>query len=292
LIQSLVARIGGWTLLTVVDLGRMVTLLGQAAQSIVRPPEGAAPLRPALVQELAALLVQGMVLVALVHIGMGSFLALQAYYGGTFVDGTGAVVGVGFIRNVAPMMAGLTMAGLVGVRITATLRARPWATLDVDPLWVPDRDAPPGRPVEPLYTPDRARLAAVRMIAATVAGPIMGFWGAVVGTVIGWQVAKAILGVSTHGFFSMMWEMLWFRDVTGLIIKGLLYGLIPALIACHEGLRGRGEPETNPDVVATAAFRAVCLGALAILVVNSGWFLLLYHAGPAFGPTLLAPKGG
>jgi phospholipid/cholesterol/gamma-HCH transport system permease protein len=277
----------------VADLGRMATLLGQAAWSIVRPPEAAPPLRPAVVQELAALLVMGMPLVALIHVGMGSFLALQAYYGGTFVDGTGAVVGVGLFRNVAPMMAGLTMAGLVGVRTTATLRTRPWATLDVDPLWVPDRDAPAGSspPIEPLYTPDPARLAAVRISAAAAAGPIMGFWGAVVGTVVGWQVAKAMLGVTTHGYFSMMWEMLWFRDVTGLVLKGLVYGLIPALFACHEGLRCRGEPETNPDIVAAAALRAVCLGWMAILVVSSGWFLLFYHAGPAFGPTLLAPKG-
>jgi phospholipid/cholesterol/gamma-HCH transport system permease protein len=291
LVQSLAARIGRWTLLVVADLGRMATLLGQAARSIVRSPGAAPPFRPALVQELAALLLMGWPLVALIHVGMGSFLALQAYYGGTFVDGTGAVVGVGLIRNVAPMMAGLTMAGLVAVRTTITLRTRPWTTLDVDPLWVPDRDAPAGRPIEPLYTPDPARLAAVRISAAAVAGPIMALWGSLVGTVVGWKVAEAMLGVTTHGFFSMMWEMLWFRDVTGLVIKGLLYGLLPALFACHEGLRGRGAPQTNPDVVATAVFRAVCLGMVAILVINSGWFLLFYHAGPAFGPTLLAPKG-
>ena len=29
------------------------------------------------------------------HVGMGSFLSMQAYFGSTFVDGTGAVVGVG-----------------------------------------------------------------------------------------------------------------------------------------------------------------------------------------------------
>ena len=33
----------------------------------------------------------------------------------------------------------------------------------------------------------------------------------------------------------------------------------------------------------------VLLTPVAILVFNSGWFLLVYHAGPAFGPTLLAP---
>ena len=40
-----------------------------------------------------------------------------------------------------------------------------------------------------------------------------------------------------------------------------------------------------------AACRAACFSTLAMLVLNSGWFLLAYHAGPAFGPTLLAPPG-
>jgi phospholipid/cholesterol/gamma-HCH transport system permease protein len=30
---------------------------------------------------------------------------------------------------------------------------------------------------------------------------------------------------------------------------------------------------------------------MATLVLNSGWFLLVYHAGPAFGPTLMPPPG-
>jgi hypothetical protein len=40
------------------------------------------------------------------------------------------------------------------------------------------------------------------------------------------------------------------------------------------------------------AMRIPAVLLLSILVVNSGWFLLVYHAGPAFGPTLLAPQGG
>ncbi len=289
-LQAPLARIGRWTLAGVAELGQMATLLGQAARSLVRPPEAAPPFRPALVQQLATLIAMGLPLVALVHVGMGSFLSLQAYYGGTFVDGTGAVVGVGLIRNVAPMMAGLTMAGLIAARTTSELRRRPWAELDRDPLWIADRHAPPERPVEPLYSPDPARLAAVRIAAAVVVGPIMALWGVLVGTVVGWRIAQSMLGVSTHGFFSMMWEMLWLRDVTGLVFKGLIYGLLAALFACHEGLRGAGTPDADPDALTWAVFRAVILSSIAILVVSSGWFLLFYHAGPAFGPTLLAPN--
>jgi len=284
--------VGRRTLAVVADLGRMVTLLGLAARSLVRPAPGAPPFRPAMVRELFALVTMGGPLVAFVHFGLGSFMSLQAYFGGTFVDGTGAVVGVGLIRNVAPLMAGMTMAGLIAVRTTSELRGRPRAGLDGDPLWVADRGRPARRTVEGRGAPEPepGRLAAVRIGAAMVAGPIMAFWGTVVGTVVGWQVAQTVLGVSTHAFFSMMWEMLWLRDITGLVIKGGVYTGLAALFACHEGLRGSGEPE--PDAVPSAVFRAVCLAAGAILAINSGWFLLVYHAGPAFGPTLMAPQGG
>ena len=52
-----------------------------------------------LMHQLFWMLVMGIPLVGLVHIAVGSFLSLQAYYGSTFVDGTGAVVGVGLLRN-------------------------------------------------------------------------------------------------------------------------------------------------------------------------------------------------
>jgi phospholipid/cholesterol/gamma-HCH transport system permease protein len=286
--------VGRRTLDVVSDMGRMVTLLALSARSLVRPVGPAPPFRPALVRELAALLALGFPLVGFVHVGLGSFMSLQAYFGGTFVDGTGAVVGVGLFRNVAPLMAGMTMAGLIAVRTTFQLRGRSRAGLDGDPLWVADRDVSSGLPGETRVAPEPGRLAAVRIGAAMVAGPILALWGTLVGTLVGWQVAGTVLGVSTHAFFSMMWEMLWLRDIAGLIIKGSLYTALAALFACHEGLRGPAgpDPEPDPDAVPPAIFRAVCLTAAAILVVNSGWFLLVYHAGPAFGPTLMAPQGG
>ena len=58
----------------------------------------------------------------LVHIAMGSFLSLQAYYGSTFVDGTGAVVGVGLLRNLGGMMSGLIFAGILAARMIPELR--------------------------------------------------------------------------------------------------------------------------------------------------------------------------
>src|SRR5271165_1029494 len=70
-----------------------------------------------LKEELWWLLLFGAPLVGLVHVAMGSFLSMQAYFGSTFLDGTGAVVGVGLLRNLATLMTGLTVSGLISCRL-------------------------------------------------------------------------------------------------------------------------------------------------------------------------------
>jgi phospholipid/cholesterol/gamma-HCH transport system permease protein len=255
-------------------LGGVGLLAGSAVRSLVRPADPTPALVPALIWQLARMLGMGFPLVGLVHVGMGSFLSMQSYFGGTFVDGAGAVVGVGLIRNLAPLMAGMTLAGLLASRLTPELRAR-------------SRAAAGNAGDSTVQVPDASRLTAIRVLAAMVTSPILGLWGSAVGMVIGWLVGLSLLGVSTHSFTHMFLDMLWTRDVVGLVVKGIAFGLFGALFACFEGLRG--PRDADPDTVASAAFRAVCLTFVAILLINSSWFIFVYRAGPAFGPTLLSP---
>jgi phospholipid/cholesterol/gamma-HCH transport system permease protein len=148
--------------------------------------------------------------------------------------------------------------------------------------------------------PVAVRLAAPRIAAAAIACPLLSLWGVTVGTLIGWQASVSMMGLPSKMFFMMMVKMMWFRDVVGLVIKGLLFGLLPAAICCHEALRsGFEEPEMARDSavlygdagapLATPVFRATCLGIISILIVNMSWFMLVYHAVPFYGPTLLKP---
>jgi phospholipid/cholesterol/gamma-HCH transport system permease protein len=101
----------------------------------------------------------------------------------------------------------------------------------------------------------------------------------------------------------MMMKMMWVRDVVGLVVKGFMFGAFPAAICCYEGL-GPGAADDEPagesispsfpahglaPPWSTSVFRAACLSCVAILIVNSSWFMLVYHAVPFYGPTLLAP---
>lgn len=281
LLPSALARLGDRVIAIVAYLGGVALLAGAAFRALVRPAHSAPHLVRAVIRQWEWLFDSGLPLVGLVHVGVGSFLAMQAYYGATFVEGVGPVVGVGLFRNVAPLLSGMILAGLLAARITPELSRRPLGELDGE-LGLPDREVGRGHQAAPQTPPDPARLTAVRLAAAMTAGPVLGFWAASVGTLVGWLVSLNLLGISTPIFFGKCLEMLWVRDVVGVVVKGLGFGLIGALFPCFEGLRG-------PRDVPAAAVRAARNSALAILLLNSLWYLLVYMAGPAFGPTVLAP---
>jgi len=260
-----------------------------------------------MMQQLSWMLILGVPLVGMVHIAMGSFLSLQAYYGSTFVDGTGAVVGVGLLRNLGGLMTGLTFSAIMAARMIPELRilerrlsssesssARSGANAARSPAIV-SGDVGGGS-----LTIDARRVAAPRIVAAGIACLLLSQWGITVGTFVGWQASLSMMGLSTATFFMMLLKMMWFRDVVGLIVKGLVFGALPAAICCYEGL-GSGTRDEDPPAGfgpqqladesappwVTPVFRATCLSFVAILIMNSSWFILVYHAVPFYGPTLL-----
>ncbi|WP_337177640.1 ABC transporter permease [Paludisphaera sp.] len=246
----------------------LLTLAAAAAPVRGKDDEDEPSLYAATVHELSWMLWAGLPLVGLVHVAMGSFLSMQAYFGSTFVDGTGAVVGVGLLRNLATMMTGLTLAGLLPGRIVPELRR--------------------GTRVS------AGRATAARVAAAMLACPLLALWGCVVGTVVGWKASEALMGLSTNMYFLMLVRMLWFRDVVGLVIKGVLFGGVTAVLACAEGLAGGDDgdeaPAADPVVAAVAGVvRAASLAMAAILLLNMTWFIFIYHAVPVYGPSLLQP---
>jgi phospholipid/cholesterol/gamma-HCH transport system permease protein len=277
-VLAAMSYVGGVALLS---LGSVVWLLRPRNDRAYRLPG----FGRTMVRQIWWMLALGFPLVGLVHIAMGSFLSMQAYYGSTFIDGTGAVVGVGLLRNLGGLMSGMILSGILATRMIPELRrlARPQAE---------------GEPAGPL--PVAVRLAGPRIAAAAVACLLLSMWGIGVGTFVGWQASMSLMGLPSETFFMMMVKMIWFRDVVGLVVKGLLFGLLPAAICCHEALRpgfreeafARGDAASYADAGAPLAipvFRATCLGIAAILVVNMSWFMLVYHAVPFYGPTLLKP---
>ncbi|MEW4570146.1 ABC transporter permease [Tautonia sp. JC769] len=244
-------------------------------------PTGTLSIRAATMAQLDWLILAGLPIVGLVHVGMGSFLSMQAYFGATFEAGVGPVVGVGLIRNGGPLLSGFILAGLLASRATVELRTRPRPELDADPGWIADRDVALGLRADDRSGPSDARATLPRLIAAALMGPVLAAWGTAVGTFVGYRIANVVLGIPLETLFDTFAEMLWMRDILGLVVKGMAFGAIAAAVACFEGSRRDALP---PHM---AALRACCLSMALILGFNLSWFLFAYLAGPAFGPTVL-----
>jgi len=149
-----------------------------------------------MIHEAFWMLAMGLPLVGMVHIAVGSFLSLQAYYGSTFVDGTGAVVGVGLLRNLGGLMTGLTLAGILAARMVPELRALTQPPADgatgTGAMGASPTARDPSRPARPSSGPRKraGRLAGPRIAAAAVACTLLSQWGVAVGTLVGWQASQ------------------------------------------------------------------------------------------------------
>ena len=141
-----------------------------------------------------------------------------------------------------------------------------------------------------------AALVAPRVAAAAIACILLSLWGITVGTVVGWKASESLMGLSTEMFFMMMLKMMWFRDVVGLVVKGILFGALPAAICCFEGLsasaeRGRagdaGDQRAHPaHGLAPPCERAGFPRGLPVDGGDSDHELELVHAGLSRGPVL------
>jgi phospholipid/cholesterol/gamma-HCH transport system permease protein len=302
-VLAIFAYAGGVTLMMSSALGSALTIWPSRDQA---PAPG---FMKTLMHEIYWMLYTGLPLVGLVHFAIGSFLSLQAYYGSTFVDGTGAVVGVGLLRNMGGLMSGLVFAAILAARMIPELR--------ILSRYLAARESSPARPESSNQgqlggtdhdwqrSIDPGRLAAPRIAAAAIACLLLSQWGIAVGTLVGWQASQSMMGLSTSMYFMMMLKMMWFRDVIGLIIKGLIFGALASAICCYEGLRcAANDDESSGDCISPlhpahglappwvkSIFRATCVSSVAILIINSSWFMLLYHAVPFYGPTLLPQPG-
>lgn len=269
--------------------GGLGTLFVSSMAAWTRPARsGEMSLVTATFLQMVWLIVWATPLVILIHVGLGSFLALQAFHGAIFLDAVGPVVGVGLFRNVGSQMSAMVVCALLSTHTVAELRLHRSKTDRIEKI--PNRDKNRGINQAPTdtdnFTPDPARLTFARVTGAMLAGPVLGFIGCVAGLISGLMVSRSILDVPTVWFLYNFAEMLWARDLVGIVVKGAVFSGAVALIACHEGLR---VPEGKTDDLGVAIWRAACLGTMAILIANSAWFTFMFLGGAPFGRTVLEP---
>lgn len=183
----------------------------------------------------------------------GMVLALQSYTGFTRFNAEGAIAGVvvlSITRELAPVLAGLMVAGRVGASIAAeigTMRV----TEQIDALTTLSVN-----PYKYLIVP--------RIIAGTLMLPALVLVGDVIGVFGGYVVSIYQLGFSPGRYLTQTWDVMEAIDVTSGLWKAAVFGLIVTLMGCYHGFNsGRGA-----QGVGTATTYAVVTASIMILIFN------------------------
>jgi phospholipid/cholesterol/gamma-HCH transport system permease protein len=248
-VQSWVAVLGdaGYRGLNV--LGDLTVFSGRTLGWLVRRK----PTRGTLLAGFHMVGVRSVPVVAITGVFIGMVLAVQSYsqFHHLGLDSRlGAIITVGIVRELGPVLAATMIAGRVGSAMAAELGTMT-VTDQVDALTclgVP--------PVHYLVVP--RFLACVLLIPLlTVLADFTGIFGGVV-------ISTQVYHVETYFYWARAREAVHLWDISTGLIKSLFFGAAIALISCHQGFHCRAGAEG----VGRAATRAFVLSFIAILAID------------------------
>jgi phospholipid/cholesterol/gamma-HCH transport system permease protein len=163
----------------------------------------------------------------------------------------GSVVTAGVVLELGPVMTAFALIGRVGARITAELGTMK-VSEQIDALQSLGRD-----PV--------AVLAAPRIIAGTIATPLLVGMADAIGVLAGMIAARFSIGLGMESFLfgsRLFWHS-W--DLLYSITKGFVFGFVIPLISVHMGFETRGGAEG----VGRATTAAVVFMIITVLVLDA-----------------------
>nr|WP_282572017.1 ABC transporter permease [Roseomonas acroporae] len=191
--------------------------------------------------------------VALTAVFTGMVLALQSYTGFARFNAQGAVanlVVLSMTRELGPVLAGLMVAGRVGAAIAAELGTMR-VTDQIDALTTLSTN-----PMKYLVTP--------RLLAATVALPLLVLVANILGVLGGYLIGTTKLGFSSGAYLSATLDFLHWDDVVSGLVKAAVFGFVIALMGTWNGYSSRG----GAQGVGSATTSAVVSSSVLILALD------------------------
>jgi phospholipid/cholesterol/gamma-HCH transport system permease protein len=252
MLSNLLFQFGQRFLTSLTQAGDFAMLSGRTfAASFKRPFD-----RPNLMHQFLAVGVNSIPVIVLTSVAISMVFAVQLSYGFKQFQAEGLasqVQGLAIVRELAPVITGLMMAGRVGSAMAAELGTMQ-VTEQIDALECLATD-----PIQYLFVP--------RLLASMVMLPLLtglsiyvGFWG-------GYALLVGVVGQSSYVYSTEFYKLLAFRDVRIALIKAFVFGVIIALVGCWRGYRTHGGAEG----VGNAPTSSVVTSSLWILI--SDFFL-------------------
>jgi phospholipid/cholesterol/gamma-HCH transport system permease protein len=173
------------------------------------------------------------------------------------------ILGMSIIRELGPMLAAILVAGRSGSSITAQLGVMR-VTEELDAMLV-------------MGMPHGFRLIMPRVLALAISMPLLVVWTDAVALAGGVAAAKLELGLSATYFVRQLPSAVPLANYWLGIGKGVVFGSLIALVACHFGLRVKPDTESlgqGTTLSVVTAITAVILAdaVFAILFKSVGFY--------------------
>ncbi len=229
--------------------GRLVIFAGVAVSHIVRPPFYSR----LVVRQIIEIGFYSLPVVGLTAIFTGMVLALQSYTGFARFNAESAVATVvvlSITRELAPVLAGLMIAGRIGAAMAAeigTMRV----TEQIDAL-------------STLSTNPYKYLVAPRLVAGVVMLPCCVLVADIIGVFGGYLVSVYKLGFNANMYIKNTVQFLEFIDVFSGLVKAAVFGFLISLMGCYHGYYSKG----GAQGVGSATTNAVVSASVLILGCN------------------------
>jgi phospholipid/cholesterol/gamma-HCH transport system permease protein len=241
--------LGRWATGIVESLGRFGSFLAQGVGALVTPPFKLWPLLGRIhyigYRSLLIILLTGaftgMVL------GLQIFITLSRFGSEAFL---GPAVALSLIRELGPVLAALMVAGRIGAAFAAeigTMRV----TDQIDALTT-------------LSTDPMKYLVAPRILAATLALPLLVVVADILGIMGGWLIGTLKLGFVSAAYLKSTFDFLQTEDVLSGLAKAGVFGFVIGLMGTWCGYTSRG----GAQGVGGATTLAVVASSILILALD------------------------
>ncbi len=230
-------------------VGRFFELLFQTFLGLVRPPWDVR----AIAFQVIRVGVDSVPVVFLTTLFTGGVMALQTFTGFARFNAegfVGSVVALSMLRELAPVLTGLMVAGRAGSAMAAEIGSMR-VSEQIDALIAFATD-----PVQYLFVP--------RVLAGIIVVPMLVVIGDAIGIFGGYLVAVKILGANPVVYIDNSFQFLQPNDLWSGLIKAAVFGGLLTLIGCQQGFDTKGGAEG----VGRSTTTAVVMGSLAILIAD------------------------
>jgi phospholipid/cholesterol/gamma-HCH transport system permease protein len=206
--------------------------------------------------------VESINIIVLTGLFTGMVLALQTYIGFQRVGGEqliGAIVALGVIRELGPVLTGLMVTGRAGSAITAEIGTM-IITEQIDAL-------------RTLRINIYQYLIVPRIIASTFILPFLTVFSMIFGIIGGYIVCVHVLELSPEDYENSIRNYVELADIRGGLIKSSVFGLLLSWVGTYKGIYTYG----GARGVGIATTQCVVAGSILILIANYFLTKLLEH---------------